>query len=94
MTDMFDKDIESIIENPVGYYDHPTDVVRDSKLSLDEKKQILDAWEEDARRLAVATEEGMGGGEPSNLADVAEAKVELGPVGLDSDRPETPTKTG
>lgn len=94
MTDMVERDIESILENPVGYFDKPADVVRDNTLSLDEKKQILDAWEEDARRLAVATEEGMGGGEPSNLAEVADAKVKLGPKGLDSQRPDTPTKAG
>jgi hypothetical protein len=94
MNDMIERDIEAMLENPVGYFDKPVDVVRDSKLSLDEKKQILDAWEEDARRLAVATEEGMSGGEPSNLAEVAEAKVKLGPKGLDSDRPDAPTKAG
>jgi hypothetical protein len=68
------------------------DVVAASDLSHDDKGRILDAWEEDARRLSVATEEGMDGGEPSRMTDVADAKAALG---LPNDeRRSAPTKAG
>jgi hypothetical protein len=83
--------LDDIIKDPAGHFDAPDAVLTAEGLSTKAKKRVLDAWEEDARRLSVATEEGMGGGEPSLLADVAEAKAELG---IDDHRKPAPTKSG
>jgi hypothetical protein len=49
------------IERPAENYARPADLVRDEKLSLEEKKQALDVWEQDARQLITASNEGMEG---------------------------------
>ena len=64
--------------NPTRYYRRPSDVVRDRRLKREEKLAILEAWELEARELAVAAEENMSGGEPSLLQDVVDARIELG----------------
>jgi hypothetical protein len=42
-----DFDIESLL-HPAQAFDHPTDVVRDPDLTLNEKRAILAAWASDA----------------------------------------------
>jgi len=64
--------------NPSRYYRRPSEVVRDRRLKRDEKLAILEAWELEARELAVAAEENMSGGEPSLLQDVVQARIDLG----------------
>lgn len=81
-----------VIANPTAHVETPTDLLKLQELSEREKKQALDNWEEDARRLAVAADEGMTGGEPSRLAEVAEAKNALGVS--DERRRRSPTKIG
>jgi hypothetical protein len=83
--------VKDAIANPTRHFDTPQEVLEDAGLSERDKKKVLDAWEEDARRLSVATEEGMSGGEPSNMAEVAEAKAELG---MADDKRPSPTKAG
>lgn len=83
--------LASIEENPGNHFSEPAEVVQDNLLSEEAKKRILLAWEDHSRRLSLATEEGMGGGEPSRLAEVAEAMAELG---MTSERPSTPSKIG
>ncbi len=83
---------KELVENPVTHFDHPMDVTESPKLTDKQKKAALDRWEEDARRLAVATEEGMTGGEPSRMVDVTEAKTALGVE--ETERRPSPTKTG
>jgi len=68
---------KEVIEVPFEHFSHPMDIVESDILSKDEKIEALNAWEEDARRLSVATAEGMSGGEPSRMIDVAEAKTAL-----------------
>jgi hypothetical protein len=77
--------------DPASRFDAPQEIVNDASLSNAEKTRALDAWEEDARRLAVATEEGMSGGEPSRLDEVAEAKAKLG---IKGERRPARTKAG
>lgn len=62
------------VKNPVENFDTPMDVARDAQLSEEEKREALRRWEYDSRLLSVATEEGMGGGEPSRLDEVKEAQ--------------------
>jgi hypothetical protein len=76
---------------PSAVYGSPREIIADPALSRADKKRLLDAWEEDARRLSVATEEGMTGGEMARLDEVAEAKAALK---VEDDRRPAPTKTG
>ena len=69
---------EDKVENPATHYDHPIDIVHDTTLTEEQKKQALDTLELDAKLLARADDENMGGGEQSRLIDVVEAKHELG----------------
>jgi hypothetical protein len=62
---------------PAAHFAEPHHVVHDPALSSDQKAHALDALEQDARQLAEATSEGMGGGEPSKLHDVLDAKDAL-----------------
>jgi hypothetical protein len=73
------------VERPAENYARPADLVRDEKLSLEEKKQALDTWEQDARQLVTASNEGMEGeaigpdrDENHKLDQVLEAKQEIG----------------
>jgi hypothetical protein len=64
-------------EKPHGHFDDPQQVVADPALSKQDKLKALETLEQDARLLATATEEGMTGGEHSNLRDVLSAKKTL-----------------
>jgi hypothetical protein len=73
------------IERPAESYRKPADLVRDEKLSLEEKKKALDVWEQDARQLVTASNEGMEGesigpdrDENHKLDQVLNAKQEIG----------------
>jgi hypothetical protein len=67
------------VEHPDKEFSNPTDVVVDPSLSTHDKLDALNSLEQDARQLAVATEEGMTGGEESQLRPVLQAKRSLEP---------------
>jgi hypothetical protein len=71
------------VQKPSAHFDEPHEVVADSSLSKAQKVEALDTLEQDARLLAEATSEGMGGGERNKLHDVLIAKdtLALPPVG-------------
>jgi hypothetical protein len=58
------------VQKPSTHYDEPNEVVSDSSLSLEEKIKTLDTLEQDARQLADASSEGMGGGERGKLHEI------------------------
>jgi hypothetical protein len=64
-------------EKPHEHFDDPQQVVADPALSKQDKLEALEALEQDARLLTTATEEGMSGGEQSNLREVLSAKKTL-----------------
>jgi hypothetical protein len=73
------------IDNPATTFEKPSDVVGDSTLSHDEKKQALNTWEQDAVQLMTASNEGMPGREEGldpddhyHMAEVLRAKEALG----------------
>ena len=51
------------VENPSTKYDEPHDILKDKELSDYEKKKALNTWEQDARQLMTASNEGMTGPE-------------------------------
>ena len=72
-------------DNPEAHYRRPADIAADNKLSPKEKSKALDTWEQDARQLLTASNEGMTGGaeglEPRDhhrLGEVVRAKAEIG----------------
>jgi len=78
-------DLAELKHNPSANFKTPIDVVRDLRLSLVEKREILEAWEQEARHMAESTAENMGGGEDGRLRDVTLARLELDK--LDPDKP-------
>jgi hypothetical protein len=73
------------VENPARHFDKPQDVVQDKTLSTEEKKKALNTWEQDARQLLTASNEGMPGSEEGaqpddhhRLGEVVRAKDTMG----------------
>jgi hypothetical protein len=61
-------------------FDAPNEVLADPSLSTQEKAKALEGLEQDARQLAIASSEGMSGGEPTALAEVLHAEAALAPA--------------
>ena len=80
------------LANPEAHFPSPAAVAEDAKLSTGQKRAALAIWEQDARQLAVATEEGMAGGQPARLDEVKAAQGSL--PGLETAAPSSPAKTG
>lgn len=80
--------------NPTRYFKRPRQVVDDRRLTREQKLAILNAWEHEARDLAVASEENMGGGESSLLQDVVDARLRLGETTDPAEDTGAPTKHG
>jgi hypothetical protein len=73
------------VENPAVHFDKPQDVVQDKTLSTEEKKKALNNWEQDARQLLTASNEGMPGSKEGaqpddhhRLGEVVRAKDAMG----------------
>lgn len=71
------KFLDDVKLNPARFYRLPSDVNRDRRLNDEERLEILEAWERDARALSAAAEETMTGGEPSQLEQVIQARLEV-----------------
>ncbi len=72
------------IEHPQSHYDTPAQLLEDRALSVEEKLDALNIWEQDARQMLTASNEGMPGSEegtdPSDrpmLGQVERAKQKL-----------------
>jgi hypothetical protein len=70
------KFLEDVKLNPSRFYRLPSDVNRDRRLNDEERLEILDAWERDARASSLAAEETMTAVEPSQLEQVIQARLE------------------
>jgi hypothetical protein len=75
---------EDRIKRPATHYKTPDDIVEDKDLSFEERKEALDTWEQDARQLVTASNEGMEGSEEGiepedhhRLGEVIRAKKKL-----------------
>jgi len=66
-------DIDAALVNPSRYFAEPDDILVAPGLRSDEKIRLLKQWEHDARLLAIAEEENMGGGEETKLGRVLNA---------------------
>jgi hypothetical protein len=73
------------LEKPANYYKSPDEIANDADLSPEEKKQALNTWEQDARQMMTASNEGMAGDEEGldqedshRLGEVVRAKAKIG----------------
>jgi hypothetical protein len=73
------------IDKPATKFETPSDVVKARDLSHEEKKKALNTWEQDARQLMTASNEGMTGcdegltkEDPHQFGQVVRAKDTLG----------------
>ena len=73
-------DIDAALANPSAYFAQPQDVLTYPGLSRKRRRELLRQWEQDARQLAIAEGEGMGGGEESMLGRVSQALRVLEPL--------------
>ena len=85
-------DFEKALLDPGLVFKKPSEVLAEKDLSREQKINILQKWEYDARELQVAEEEGMGGPQPVSLDDVLRALRSLG-APADTER-SAPTKQG
>jgi hypothetical protein len=72
--------VEDLIAYPHRHFKQPIEVLDEPGLSVEEKRRILESWKLDAQRLAESTAENMGGGEETDLRDVAKVLVQLNMV--------------
>ena len=73
------------VDKPASKFETPSDVVKDKALSHEEKKKALNTWEQDARQMMTASNEGMTGcdeglakDDPHQFGQVVRAKDKLG----------------
>jgi hypothetical protein len=73
------------LDNPEKHFKKPADVLADEALSEEEKAKALNTWEQDARQMLTASNEGMPGSEEGleprdhhGLGEVERAKAQLG----------------
>ena len=70
-------DIAAALQDPAAHFGSPQDILTDPSLSRALRVKLLRRWEEDAKRLEVAENEGMTGGEESMLQRVKQALLTL-----------------
>lgn len=69
--------IDRAMIDPAAAFGSPQDVVRDSRLRKHEKIEILSRWAYDSAELSVAEEEGMDGGEATDMGEILKALDEI-----------------
>jgi hypothetical protein len=71
------NDLDQALLDPHAHFRSPADLLAEPQLPRGQKIELLARWAYDAVELAVAEEEGMGGGETSNLDRVLAALNEM-----------------
>ena len=70
---------QNALIDPSSEFHHPHDILAVNDFTSAQKLELLKRWEQDARELAVAEEEGMVGNDKSLLSDIMQAIDELDP---------------
>ena len=68
-TDPKYKNMDNELENPAFHFKTPREVANDKRLSHGDKEEALNAWEQDARQLLTASDEGMTASDEGNTRD-------------------------
>jgi hypothetical protein len=78
-------DDTSKLDKPQAHFEKAADIAADEDLSRGEKKKALESWEQDARQLLTASNEGMPGKDEGTspedapkLGEVVRAKAGIG----------------
>src|SRR4029077_18500035 len=78
-------DDASKLDKPQAHFEKAGDIAADADLSRGEKKTALETWEQDARQLLTASNEGMPGKDEGispedapRLGEVTRAKADIG----------------
>ena len=66
-------EVEKAKLNPAAHFKTPQEVVSSRELTREQKIDILKRWEQDARAMEVAEEEGMPGPQPKLLQPIRDA---------------------
>jgi hypothetical protein len=73
------------MEHPQAHYKTPDEITNDNELNSEQRKKALDTWEQDARQMLTASNEGMAGseegiarGERNRFGEVVRAKAKIG----------------
>ena len=69
--------VEELIAYPQRHFRRPDEVLTEPKLTVAQKRQILESWKLDAQRLAESTAENMSGGEETDLREVSKVLIQL-----------------
>ena len=75
---MTEQEFEQALLDPQAKFGTPESVLGREDLSAPQKRQLLEQWEADARRLSESAEEGMTGGESAPLDRISDALRSLG----------------
>ena len=84
-----DFDLQAL-QHPAGAFSHPTDVVRDPDLTLNEKRAILAAWASDACAVdsAPALRIAPSGSNPVTFEEVMDALQDLDELAREYAKPQ------
>ncbi len=74
-------DYDEALRDPAAHFPDPAAVVDAEDLTAEQKIALLRQWEYDESEMAVATEEGMPGGDNSVLQAITAALAVLDPDG-------------
>ncbi len=81
-------DLGRVLIDPTAVFGSPDDVVRDTRLPVCKKIEVLCRWAYDCAELAVAEEEGMSGGsESTDLVAVLKALDQIAYVDVEHSAP-------
>jgi hypothetical protein len=70
-------DVDAAVRDPADFFPSPMDVVRDRRLSKEDKQRILESWVLDAELLSQAEAENMPGKDRPRLQEAKLALLEL-----------------
>ena len=71
------ENLDAAVRDPTDYFGSPMEVVREPRLTKDEKQRILESWVLDAQLLSQAEAENMPGKERPRLQEAKLALLEL-----------------
>jgi hypothetical protein len=72
-----DKRFQQALRTPSETYADPGAVMKDPRLSAQQKLEVLEHWEAEAVQMQESEAEGLDGGEKSRLAEIKRAIREL-----------------
>jgi DNA replication initiation complex subunit (GINS family) len=68
-TDPKYKNTDNELKNPASHFKTPSEVANHRNLSHGDKEEALNAWEQDARQLLTASDEGMTASDEGDTRD-------------------------